>query len=443
VTIELRDSRLEQILDPGAALEVVIDGADFGEGPVWLEPEGKLLFSDVASDVIRGWSADGGAVEHRRPSHKSNGLACDGAGRLLACEHASSRVTRAEHDGTVTTIASHWQQRELNSPNDIAVSRAGTIYFTDPPDGRISERWGCLRPRQIDFQGVYLIPPGGGEVALVADDFPFPNGLCLSPDERTLYVNDTQVGHVRAFDVRTDGTVEHDRVFLDQSDGDLVVGAPDGMACDEHGNLWATGPGGVWVAAPDGSVLGVIATPKFTSNLCFGGTDWSELYLTVTDAVYRLPTRTRGARLPHVVWGELQRLASDLRAELGTGRVTVRVDDVPGASFPVKAEACDAGVSPIAGDRLEGIRASDTFRWIHRERRVLVQDDIAGSPIAPAPALTERYGARAQLLAPVLTADAVRGIVSIHETSGIRSWSPAEIASAGDAADRVAAILGS
>jgi gluconolactonase len=440
--IEVRDPRLKEVLDPRATLEPVVEGVDFCEGPVWLETEGMLLFSDVASDVIRGWDPHRGSFEHRRPSRKSNGLAFDSAGRLLACEHASSHVTRTEHDGTVTTIASHWQERELNSPNDLAVSSTGAIYFTDPPDGRISERWGRLRPRQIDFQGVYLIPPGDGEVVLLADDFPYPNGVCLSPDERTLYVNDTHRGHVRAFDVRSDGTVEHDRVFLDQSGGDLVIGAPDGMACDERGNLWATGPGGVWVAAPDGSVLGVISTPKFTANVCFGGADWSELYLTVTDVVYRLRTRTRGARLPHVVRGELRRLADDLRASIDTGRVTVRVDDVRGASFPVKAESCGAGVNAIAGDPIEGLRESDTFRWIEQERRVLVQDDIVGSSIAPVPVLLERYRARAQLLAPVVVADEIRGIISIHETAGTRSWTAAEIAAAGQAADQVAALLG-
>lgn len=440
--IDVRDARLEELLDPAAALEQLAEGFDFTEGPAWSEPEGRLLFSDVAMDVIHSWTADGGAGEWRRPSCKSNGLGHDGAGRLLACEHVSSSLTRTEHDGSVTPVATHWEGRALNSPNDLAAARSGAIYFTDPPDGRTSERWGLVRPREIDFQGVYVVLPGGGEVRLLASDFTFPNGVCLSPDERTLYVNDTARMQVRAFDVRDDGGVENERLFIEQpGTGDMWDGAPDGMACDERGNLWATGPRGIWVVSAQAELLGIVATPKFASNLCFGGAGWGDLYITMSDRICRLETRTRGARGPHVVRGELQRIALSLRERLDAGRVTIRVDDAPGETFPVKAEACAAAVAPIAGHRTEGIRESGTFRWIERERSVLVQDDIAGSPIAPAPVLLERYRARAQLLAPVVRDGAVVAIVSVHETRDVRAWRAEEADEAAAAAAAVAAAL--
>jgi len=439
--IEMRDPRLEELVEPAAELEVLASGLDFTEGPAWLEPAGHLVFSDVAMDVIHRWDATAGVTEFRRPSRKSNGLGYDGAGRLLACEHASSTVTRTDQDGAVAPIAARWSGRALNSPNDLAAARSGAVYFTDPPDGRVSERWGVLRPREIDFQGVYLAPPDG-EVILLASDFVFPNGICLSPDERTLYVNDTARMQVRAFDVRDDGTVENERLFVEQpGTGNVWDGAPDGMACDERGNLWATGPAGIWVLSPRAELLGVVRTPKFASNLCFGGADWSELYITMSDSICRLATRTRGARDAHVVYGDLQRIAQALQVRLDCGRVTIRVDDVAGDTFAVKAEALAAGVAAIAAHRTEGIRESETFRWIARERRVLVQDDIASSPIAPAPVLLSRYGARAQLLAPVVRDDAVAAIVSVHETRGVRSWTPDEVDEAARAAAGVAAAL--
>src|SRR3954453_16316820 len=191
-TVEVRDPRLEELLDPAATLEVIADGLDFCEGPVWSEPEGFLLFTDIAMNTIRRWDPAGGLSTFRQPSNKANGLTRDNAGRLLACEHVTSTVSRTDQDGNISAAASHWEGKELNSPNDVVAARNGAIYFTDPPDGRVSERWGLLREREIDFQGVYMVPPGAGpeETVLIADDFGFPNGVWLSADERTLYAND-------------------------------------------------------------------------------------------------------------------------------------------------------------------------------------------------------------------------------------------------------------
>jgi gluconolactonase len=431
---------IDELLDPAATLEPLADGFDFVEGPVWDGPGRYLAFSDVSGDVIRRFGADG-VSELRRPSRKANGLTRDNAGRLLACEHVSSSVTRTEQDGTLTTVASHWQGRELNSPNDLCVGRGGAVYFTDPSDGRTSERWGLVRPRQLDFQGVYLARPDG-DVELLTDELTFPNGICLSPDERRLYVNDTSRMHVLAFDLRVDGTVENGRVFLEQQGtGDMWDGAPDGMKCDEHGNLWATGPHGVWVVSPAGEPLGRVRVPVFASNLAWGGDGWSDLFVTASDRLYRLATRTRGARVPHAVHADLQSLADEARERLDAGRVTIRVDDEPGREFPVKAESLAHGLQPIAADRLTGIRASETFRWVDRERRPLVQDDIAASPVAPAPALVERYGARAQMLAPIVRGGETVGLLSVHEGRGTRAWTDDEVAAVAAAAARVTALL--
>ena len=191
----------ERIAPPGTEVETINCDVVFGEGPVWNAAEQYLLFSDVSGDVIRRWDASG-VGDWRRPSRKSNGLTYDPQGRLVACEHVTSSVTRTEHDGSVTTVASHWQGKELNSPNDVAVRSDGAVYFTDPSDGRTSGKWGLVRPRQIDFHGVYMAPADGGQTVLLVDDFVFPNGPCFSPDERILYVNDTTKMHIRAFDVR-------------------------------------------------------------------------------------------------------------------------------------------------------------------------------------------------------------------------------------------------
>ena len=435
------DTALDELLDPEAEIELLADGFGFVEGPVWDGPSATLLFSDIPRDTIHRFAAGSGVEIARRPSRKANGLTRDNAGRLIACEHVSSSVTRTELDGTITTLASHWQGRGLNSPNDVCISRRGAVYFTDPSDGRTNAEIGLVRPRELDFHGVYVVPPGGGEPVLIADDLLFPNGVCLSPDERTLYVNDSIREHVLAYDLQADGTVGQRRVFVRQpGTGRITDGCPDGMKCDERGNLWATSWSGIWVVAPDGEVLGVVRTPEFAANIAFGGAGWDELYLTATHGLYRLQTRTRSARVPHVVHAELQRIAEGLRARLDALRVTIRLDDTPGAELPVKAEALAPGALAIAAILLPGVRDSATARWVERERRVLVQDDIAASATTPVRQLVEQFGARAQLLAPILQEGALIGLLSVH-SGQVRAWSAAEVAEAEQAAAEVVATL--
>ena len=289
---------LYELLEEDVEVERLAGGFEFTEGPLWNAEEGYLLFSDMPGDVMRRWWEESGVVEEvRKPSNMSNGLTYDNEGRLVACEHATSRLTRTESDGTITTIASHYQGRELNSPNDVVVKSDGSIYFTDPPFGR-APYFGVERPQELDFQGVYRVVPESGEPELLADDFEGPNGLCFSPDESLLYVNDTPRMHIRVFDVGRDGTIENGRVFFVQEG--TGEGKPDGMKTDEQGNVYCTGPGGIWVISPEAEHLGTIRVPEKANNLNWGGPDWNTLYITASSSIYRVPTRIRGNRLNYM-----------------------------------------------------------------------------------------------------------------------------------------------
>jgi gluconolactonase len=259
-------------------------GFQFTEGPIW-HADGYFVFSDIPADRI--YALKKGEPEvYREPSGHSNGLAFDWQGRLVACEHGNRRVSRTEPDGTVATLADSYQGRRLNSPNDLAIKSDGSIYFTDPPYG--------VRPedRELDFQGVYRIGPDG-ELTLLVDDFIKPNGIAFSPDEKVLYVDDTEKGWVRAFDVGEDGMLENGRVFA-RLEGP-GRGRPDGMKVDVEGNVYVTGPGGVWVFDPAGKRFDMIETPEVAANLAFGGAEGRTLFITASRSVYQVPVMYPGA----------------------------------------------------------------------------------------------------------------------------------------------------
>jgi len=264
--------------------ECVATGFQFAEGPVW-HPEGYLLFSDIPADRIYRRSPDGKLEIFRQPSGKSNGLTLDRMVRLIACEHGNRRVSRTEFDGSVIPLATHYQGRRLNSPNDVVVKSDGSIYFTDPPYGVRTDE------RELEFQGVYRIA-ADGSLTLLADDFERPNGLALSPDERILYVDDTARHHVRAFDVLPDGTLANGRVFAEMQSP--ATGGPDGMKLDVGGNLYVAGAGGTWLFDPAGRHVGTLVTPERPANLAFGDTDRRTLYITARTSVYRVRTRLAG-----------------------------------------------------------------------------------------------------------------------------------------------------
>jgi len=292
---------MHDFVDSDAELERIATGFQFTEGPVWNGREGFLLFSDVSGDATVRWNESNGAGDWRRPSGHANGLVYDAEYRLISCEHDRSVVTRTEPDGTVAVVASHYGGKELNSPNDVCVAADGSICFTDPhPSGRTAD-WGIEREAELDFRGVFRVSPGDNEPTLLTAELDFPNGLCFSPDQRRLYVNDSWRMEIRVFDVLADGTIENNRLFITQPGGGTFdEGIPDGMKCDERGTLYSTGPGGIWAIDPDGEHLGTIETPEAASNLCFGGSDWRTLYITASRSVYRVPMKVRGAPVPHI-----------------------------------------------------------------------------------------------------------------------------------------------
>jgi gluconolactonase len=223
----------------------------------------------------------------------SNGLAWDLQGRLLACEHASSRLTRTEADGRITVLASTYQGRELNSPNDVVTKSDGSIYFTDPSYGRMPY-YGVERAPQLGFRGVYRVAPDGPVLRLLVDDFAQPNGLCFSADERRLFVNDTERSHIRVFDVQPDGGLGTGTLWAEvRGEG---PGAPDGMKIDSAGHLYCCGPGGVHVFDPAARCLGVLLLPQPVANFTWGDDDLRSLFFTASSAVYRLRVTVPGRR---------------------------------------------------------------------------------------------------------------------------------------------------
>jgi gluconolactonase len=305
--VQVNSPAFLELVDEDAELERLGTGFTFTEGPLW-NPDGFLLFSDMPGDVRRRWDADNGVTEVANPSNKGNGMTFDLDGKLIVCEHVTSSVVRMDPDGTGANrevIASHYGDKELNAPNDVVVKSDGAIYFSDPTYGRMPG-FGLERDQDLDFQGVYRIPPGGGDTQLLADDFGQPNGLCFSTDESLLYVNDTEKAHIRVFDVQDDGTIANSRVLADGIGtasleiGDLV----DGMKLDERGNIWVTGPGGVLAFSPEGEHLGTVEVPEPVGNLNWArppsGPDWNWLFIAASTSVYRIQTSVSGNRLPYM-----------------------------------------------------------------------------------------------------------------------------------------------
>jgi gluconolactonase len=293
-------SALYELIDEGAEVERLATGFDFTEGPIWNAEGNYLLFSDMVGDVRRRWDERDGITEVARPSNKGNGMTYDAEDRLIVCEHATSQVVRQRPDGSFETIASHYRGKELNSPNDVVVKSDGSVYFTDPTFGRLPD-FGVEREQELDLQGVYRLPAGDGDLQLLVDDFEQPNGLCFSPDESLLYVNDTPRAHIRVFDVRPDGTLANGRLFFENiGRGVIEEGVPDGMKCDERGNVYVTGPDGIWVISPEAEYLGVIEAPENVHNLNWGDPDWRTLYLTCITSLYRVQMKVAGARVPYM-----------------------------------------------------------------------------------------------------------------------------------------------
>jgi gluconolactonase len=284
---------LASVLGGDHALGVVQSGFMFTEGPVW-HPDGYLVFSDIPASTMYRWDADHGVQVFKRPSHKTNGNTLDRQGRLVSCQHLTSRVVRAEHDGTETVLADSFGGAELNSPNDVIVSSDGTVYFTDPDFGRVLDDMGAVRDVPQAVRGVYRFDEMTGVLTRIIDDCAEPNGLCLSLDERYLYVNDTARGHIRRFTVGE--TSEAGSVIWAHPEG-TGAGSVDGMKFDSMGNLYCTGPGGVFVYDAEAVLLGVIAVPEAVGNFTWGGSDLRTMFFCASTTVYSCPVLVPGLAL--------------------------------------------------------------------------------------------------------------------------------------------------
>jgi len=304
--IERKDPRLDKLIPPNAKLEKLAEGFDWAEGPVWI-PSGKyLLFNDIPKNTTFKWTEGKGIEVYLKPSGYSgtgkfvgrepgaNGLALDKEGRLLLCQHGDRRVVRQEKDGKLTALAERFEGKRLNSPNDLCVKSNGDIYFTDPPYGL--PKLMNDPDKELPHQGIYRIS-AKGDVTLLHADMSRPNGIAFSPDEKTLYVanSDDKRPVIMAFPVNADGTVGAGKVFFDAAAlaQSGRKGMPDGLKVDRNGNLFATGPGGVLVITPDGTHLGTIETGEPTAN-CNWGDDGSTLYITANKYLCRIRTSTKG-----------------------------------------------------------------------------------------------------------------------------------------------------
>lgn len=297
---EVHDPRFKALFIGSVALEELYTGCRWAEGPVWFGDAQQLVWSDIPNERMLRWVPDGGVSVFRAPSSFANGNTRDRQGRLISCEHGTRRVTRTEADGSITVLADSYQGRRLNSPNDVIVRSDGTVWFTDPTYGILSDYEGYQADPEQPTRNVYRLNPATGDLAVVVSDFLQPNGLTFSPDETKLYVadsgashDDTAARHIRVFDIGDDGTLTSGRVFCN-----IDNGVPDGMRVDVNGNVWSSAADGVHCFAPDGTLIGKIKVPQTVANLTFGGPRRNRLFITATQSLYAIYLTTTGATWP-------------------------------------------------------------------------------------------------------------------------------------------------
>ncbi len=294
---EAKDKRFFDLIETEKGLQVIADknqGLEFTEGPVWSTERQRFYFNDMAGNKMYFYSDSEGLNTLCSFSLKANGNAIGRENQLITCEHVTSRiVTRNLDGGEYEVLCAYYGDKELNSPNDLVVGSDGALWFTDPPYGRYNTRFGFERRQQLNFQGLYRLKEG--KLELMQDDFETPNGLCFSPDERILYVNDSQRYQIRKFLLKADGSFEDAGIFtLTQGD---EPGKPDGIKVDVLGNVYVTAQGGVQVYTPQAEYLGRIRIKEQMGNLCFGDADMKSLYLCASDKIYRLRTLVAGQQV--------------------------------------------------------------------------------------------------------------------------------------------------
>lgn len=297
---EIHDPCFRSLVLPGVELEELYSGCRWAEGPVWFGDRGCLLWSDIPNQRMLRWIPDGGVSVFRAPSDFANGNTRDREGRLVTCEHGARRVTRTEPDGRITVLADSYRGRRLNSPNDVVVRSDGSIWFTDPTYGILSDYEGYKAEPEQPTRNVYRLDPATGELDVVVDDFVQPNGLAFSPDENSLYIADSGgshddggPSHVRVFDVVDGRRLANGRIFFE-----VDRGVPDGMRVDSQGNLWTSAGDGVQCVSADGRLLGKILVPQIVANLTFGGPRRNRLFITATRSVYAIYLAANGVQTP-------------------------------------------------------------------------------------------------------------------------------------------------
>ncbi|HWT99491.1 MAG TPA: SMP-30/gluconolactonase/LRE family protein [Terriglobales bacterium] len=297
---EYYEKKFYDLTVPIAEVEELYSGNRWAEGPVWFNDGGYLVWSDIPNNRMLRWVPDLGVGVFRAQSNFANGNTRDRQGRLVSCEHGGRRVTRTEADGTITVVADRHAGKKLNSPNDVVVKSDGSVWFTDPDYGILSDYEGYRSEREQKGCYVYRVDPKSGAVKIVADDFVKPNGLAFSPDEKTLFIADSGFSHdpngphhIRAFSVGADGKLSKGRVFSEVSPG-----LPDGFRLDSNGNLWTSCQNGVICFDPSGKPLGKIKIPQMVSNLTFGGPRRNRLFITATKSIYAVFVGASGCQLP-------------------------------------------------------------------------------------------------------------------------------------------------
>jgi gluconolactonase len=296
---EIHDDRFRFLIVPTSPLDELHSECRWAEGPVWFADQGSLIWSDNPNERMLRWVEGGGVSVFRSASNFSNGNTRDRQGRLVTCEHGTRRVTRTEIDGSITVLADSYQGKRLNSPNDVVVRSDGSVWFTDPTYGIMSNYEGYRADPEQESRNVYRLDPQTSEIDAVVTDFGQPNGLAFSPDETILYVADSSSSHdpdrprhIRAFDVVDGRKLANSREYCT-----IDTGLPDGFRVDVYGNVWTSAGDGVHCFGPEGKLLGKILIPQTVANVTFGGPRRNRLFITATRSLYAVYTATIGTSL--------------------------------------------------------------------------------------------------------------------------------------------------